>query len=308
MSSSIVTERIGLERDLQGASRPKEARVRGRAVRRSTDVSASPQLCGAVRKLRSGKILPYAPSAPIASKKAKVKKAVPAAMPVENKVKEKRPDLTVGIAIVHAVEDGQACPIVIKKAGYALQEECYIALLPPAPGSNVHTKLGHIAFSWLRNLPTGSYGSETCKGAIYESYGVDASASKLNKIFVTHIENTQMRDAGRKYKGVGTALMQAAVEWGLAHGCEGRTSLLAINNSHGFYYKLGMRSHIDDTEEHDRVIADELTAAKAEKREPNTAQKLREMQHARHAQAIDMYLPQEAIGQMKERIAKQPIF
>lgn len=294
--------------ELQLASSPHRVQWNGRTLA-NREFSSCLKLRAADRKLRSGTILPqlFSSEAPQLKKK-RAKKEAPA--PAVNQTQSQRsaPDLSVGIAFVYSQEEGKPVPIVIRKAEYALQEECYVALLPEDASSGRFTQLGHITFSHLRMLSSGVYGSETCKGPAYESYGQDARIGKLNKIFITHIERTNANETREKYKGVGTALMQAAVEWGVAHGCEGRAALLAINNSHGFYYKLGMRAHYNHIPTHDAAIANELEQAQRENRKPDTATALRGMDGVGYAQGIDMHFPQEAIDQMCRKIAKHAIF
>lgn len=260
---------------------------RGRVAKKA-DFSARQKLRSEDRKLRSGRIISYLPPAVIPSIKPKTKKALiaPAVVhPPENNARD-----YIGFATVYSKADGSAHQIGIRKAAYLPSEECYSASLLSSGKS-----LGYIAFRWLRVLPNGSYGSKDgASWGVDDGYGFDEKIAKLNRIYVT------MLNGSDAYKGVGSALMQAATEWGNDHECEGRISLLATNNSHGFYYKLGMRCHKFHAAEHDASIAAELERAKNENRGPNT--------EALRLQSVTMYAPQEAIQKMHARIVQNPIF
>lgn len=72
--------------------------------------------------------------------------------------------------------------------------------------------------------------------------------SELGSITTEHLksENTlfihNLRAYPLGYKGVGSALMQAAMEFSYKNGCEGNISLDAMGDSHEFYHKIGLRA------------------------------------------------------------------
>ncbi len=156
--------------------------------------------------------------------------------------------------------------------------------------------LGNIQIRFLRVLPSGEYGSKTLNvpahwdwGGI-AAYGNENAVAKANRIFVDTINATHKS----QYKGIGTVLMQAAMEYGLRKNCEGRIQLDAVGSSHGFYYKLGLRSTF---EYHNEAIADELMKATKENRAPNTL----------HLRSFWMHLPSTEIPQWLSKIEEHPI-
>ncbi len=61
---------------------------------------------------------------------------------------------------------------------------------------------------------------------------------KIDKICIESLQSFQKN----LYKGVGTALMNNVLDYSFKNNYEGRIFLEAARNSHGFYYKLGMRT------------------------------------------------------------------
>jgi hypothetical protein len=101
-----------------------------------------------------------------------------------------------------------------------------------------------------------------------------------------------------KYRGVGTLLMQAAIEYGIAHGAEGRVSLHLTGTALGFYKRLGMVNGANDVV-FDRKIEEESEQAARDHREPKDLL---------DGDAMAMYLPREAISSWRRIIQEQPVF
>ena len=113
-------------------------------------------------------------------------------------------------------------------------------------------EVGYITFYVLKNLPDGSYGGESfgrplTERDVYLHYGSEETSKRTNKIFVEHL-NSYITP---QFKGIGKALIQSAIEYGYRDGCEGRIFLDAVDNSHAFYWKIGMRTK-------DRVLDAEI--------------------------------------------------
>lgn len=102
----------------------------------------------------------------------------------------------------------------------------------------------------------------------------------------------------KSYKGIGTALMQIAIEKSFKYGFEGRLMLDAARNSHGFHYLMGLRTFPLYFSERDEIIKDELEKAKKENREPITS----------ILGSFYMYLPIETIEtKWKKQIQEKPL-
>lgn len=154
------------------------------------------------------------------------------------------------------------------------------------------TELGSILLDWIRVRDNGIFGSEYYSYSIIgtlKTYGPDRNTSKWSKIYVVRVDNFV---PDQNIKGIGTALMQAAVEYSFFKGCNGRLQLDAVRTSHIFHYKFGMRT---GNSEVDNGIV-ELSA------------RLQGKKPRRDFGCHDMHLPEAAQLLWKERIRKQPIF
>jgi len=94
--------------------------------------------------------------------------------------------------------------------------------------------------------------------------------------------------------GIGTCLIQRAIEESFKRGYEGRVGVSAFFNSHGFYYKLGFRSQEPLINE---AVVEALQRSKVIGK-PSDTLCLGE---------VDMFLPREAIDQWKQKIMGAPI-
>jgi len=97
------------------------------------------------------------------------------------------------------------------------------------------------------------------------------------------------------YRGVGTLLMQAAMEYGIRYGTGGRVALHSEGSALGFYYKLGMRSL---SKKFNAQIEKELEQAKRENRAPADIT---------DNDAMLMYLPEEAMAVWTAKIRQSPV-
>lgn len=147
-------------------------------------------------------------------------------------------------------------------------------------------EIAHVTFERFRCKKDGSYSSERTKNAnpIFLRY---EKKLKVSQIFVDLIESPH-NDA---YKGVGTALMQAAMEYGHSKRCKGRVALAACWSSHVFYYKLGMRAKFS---EQDKRIAELAT----QPNKPDSSGLL----------SAHMYMPKQGRLEWKRKIEAHPIF
>lgn len=98
-------------------------------------------------------------------------------------------------------------------------------------------RIGFITIDWLR-VENGKCKSFICK-AENDSSEYPGVEGKINRICILNM----MADR-EEYKGLGTALMQVAMEYGIEKGCEGRAQLDAVRDSHVFHYKMGFRSQL----------------------------------------------------------------
>jgi hypothetical protein len=152
---------------------------------------------------------------------------------------------------------------------------------------NKEIKLGYSRITYYEECDRGVVGAYNKYDLIANSfYRKDLDLEeKLSMIFVEALESSYHN----QYKGVGTALMQASMEYGYGKGCAGRLGLDASWDSHGFYYKLGMRTLFPPL---DKRIAQSLS--KGEK--------------TYNLGLCSMYLPQAGIEFWKSRIQHRPIF
>ncbi|MBA3237282.1 MAG: GNAT family N-acetyltransferase [Parachlamydiaceae bacterium] len=157
-------------------------------------------------------------------------------------------------------------------------------------------KLGDMTISHLRILKNGEYGDErrsiTPDDTIsfWRRYGREVQFARADRIFVHLMKAGQ----NNQYKGIGTNLIQTAIEYGFRNNCEGRLQLDACWNSHGFYYKMGLRSHLRSN---DQEIAMELENAQNENRKSNTEE----------LGSVYMYLPSAEIPNWSRKIKENPV-
>lgn len=151
-----------------------------------------------------------------------------------------------------------------------------------------HETLGTMVIDWYRTLPNGNFGSDNNPGV--DSWYSDRyylkgrDKQRLNTILIESI-NTSFGT----HKGVGTALIQAAMEYGFSKGCEGRLVTNAVRNAPPFYYKLGMRC----------LKANDNTKIKRDIKKPRALTDL---------SSFYMWMTPLKIEEMKERIRNKPIF
>ncbi|MDR3623729.1 MAG: GNAT family N-acetyltransferase [Chlamydiales bacterium] len=188
-----------------------------------------------------------------------------------------------GIACIYSKKENEEIPVTIvrKDLNYGvIKFEAHL-------GKEL---LGHIKVDWIRILAGRGYGSKNYSNLSdfddYYGYG-RKNIGEVDKIIVEELFSLQKQ----KYKGIGTALMQAAMEYGYANHCEGRLLLEASWKSHGFYYKLGMRTRSSDI---DAKIASQLE---------ESFDKL----NKDHGSCV-MYMPKKARQNWVEKIRAKPIF
>ena len=154
-------------------------------------------------------------------------------------------------------------------------------------------ELGFITLYWFRTLEDGTYGSEYFPYPLTEahkfySYGGEKTPTNPNKILIESLHSHM----GNQYSGIGRSLVQAAIEYSYAKGCDGRIFEEAVRNSPGFYYKLGMRTSSPET---DAKIAQKLLESEGLRLTKNLGSHM-------------MYLYSEERSKWKDKIKTSPIF
>jgi GNAT superfamily N-acetyltransferase len=102
---------------------------------------------------------------------------------------------------------------------------------------------GYAFISLVRNRKDGTFGDETnpvipAWSAKYYYGPRTAGRTRVNQIFIENIASSQ----NKHYKGIGSALMQAVMEYGYAKKCGGRIALSALSKATGFYDKLHLQT------------------------------------------------------------------
>lgn len=197
----------------------------------------------------------------------------------------------VGVATIHSKED--TFPLTLKIIEEAPRFKMRIFSAYTLIEGEGYALVGELKTTWLRTLPNGKFGSEK-EGPIYGAYANYGSAEKTNKVSKIYLKLLHSFE-NEIYTGIGTALMQVAIETSFYLGCEGRLILDAVFNSHPFWYKMGMRSLYDS--EKDELVLHEIAQGKKERRAPRTDE----------LNVTSLYLPPEAIALWKQRIDKAPV-
>lgn len=131
------------------------------------------------------------------------------------------------------------------------------------------------------------------------SYDVYVRQTKVGSIELTEKKKglyIEQMDSFKKdkYKGVGTAMHQLAVETSLLQGLKGKVSLYSLREAVGFHYKCGFRT--GDTET-DRLIHQAIQEAK----DNNSPEDVR------WGRSVNMHLPPKNIARWKKIIRELPI-
>ncbi len=142
----------------------------------------------------------------------------------------------IGSAVVQSRPGNHPVDIKIQKIkNLSNRLTIFNALLPE---QNKYICIGKVTFSiQIKNEHS------TTQNAVYE---------KMNKIYIERLISYHRTS----FKGIGTALMQSVIEYSFHKNFEGRLFLEAIQSSHLFYYKLGMRS--PDPEINRRILDHEM--------------------------------------------------
>ncbi len=153
--------------------------------------------------------------------------------------------------------------------------------------------LGYLQTEWVRTSNEGNLFSEVRRCipsfSSLSDYGDEACLGEAppSKIYVAYMKTVSAKQC---YRGIGSALMQAAMEYSYFRGCEGRILLDAAWSSHGFYYKLGMRTSSCDPDI-DKAIEERIESGATD-------------DFGSHY----MYLQRAAREEWKTKILKEPIF
>ena len=201
-------------------------------------------------------------------------------------------DTVVGETNVEDKKTNKLLNVLIKRDNSYKPGERYRAYL-----LNSETCLGQIALVLLSKSGSALFSknprlSKIEYGRIY--YG---KQKLISKIFVNYIDSLK----NDKYRLVGTRLMQVAMEISYIKKCNGCVQCMAIDNSHGFYYKLGMRVQGGLSKKINSLIKKELENAKKENRKANTNR------FFYNNSRTYMYLPKVAIDKWKKVIKFRPI-
>ena len=106
--------------------------------------------------------------------------------------------------------------------------------------------------------------------------------------------DTMFSTQKEKYKGVGTKLLQLAMEQGWAQGCEGALALSASWSSHAFHYLQGLRA--SDAEKNKKI-------AEIVRQNQSTGK----IQDTSELMGVGMHLTHKAINEWKKRIRENPL-
>ncbi|OGI01002.1 MAG: hypothetical protein A2Y25_07810 [Candidatus Melainabacteria bacterium GWF2_37_15] len=101
----------------------------------------------------------------------------------------------------------------------------------------------------------------------------------------------------RKYKGIGTKLIQLAVEESIRRGYEGRVKLESVYAALAFYYKCGFRPLGENADKLSQQLESIIAAAKKSGIKPDT----------KGLPSVEMHIPDEQLIKIKEQIKKSPI-
>jgi hypothetical protein len=163
----------------------------------------------------------------------------------------------IGYANIINIQSKTAETICLKKIRVADGYKCFVAY------ANNGTQLGEVLFRWLRKMPDGSIGNE--QGIFLPDHPIVKMYSQNTQIFIDNLQSPYRNC----YKGVGKALIQSVIEYSYHKACGGRISLEAAYASHGFYYKMGMRTRdpaVDGT-----IAANVKKIAKGDRSSLNTS-------------------------------------
>jgi hypothetical protein len=188
-----------------------------------------------------------------------------------------------GSATVRNISTGEQIPIKIIKEDYSLGEFSFKAITKSGE------ELGFVHCDWYRTKENGVYGSEDYpEVTIHDQFFKYGNSEKTNHIVIKTIDSCSQKI----FKGVGSALLQSVIEYGYSFGCEGRVQLDAVLNSHGFYYKMGMRTGLKEIDE----IIEEHTKSLQVGEVPG------------ELRPEIMHMPQKGIDRWSEQIDANPIF
>lgn len=136
----------------------------------------------------------------------------------------------IGYANIINMQSNMPEKICLKKITVADGYKCFVAY------GKDGTQLGEVLFRWLKKMPDGSIGNE--QGIFLPEHPIVKMYSQNTQIFIDNLKSPYRNC----YRGIGKALMQTVIEYSYYKACGGRISLEAAYASHGFYYKMGMRT------------------------------------------------------------------
>lgn len=145
----------------------------------------------------------------------------------------------VGHAKVRDLTTNEDLPVSIVSRVMSYGIEKFEARLIDKNGETTKKILGFVKLGICRLDPKSNTNYFPDGSSIIDhtlSWTVYAPYGPADKVYIEYIGSS----ANTSYKGIGTILMQAAMERGYQFNCKGRIVLDACWNSHGFYNKLGM--------------------------------------------------------------------
>lgn len=120
-------------------------------------------------------------------------------------------------------------------------------------------EIGFMNIDWFRVKKDGKFGSErygdedsTNSNSYKELYEYAGKEHKISKIYIDVLRNqfknvhNVKTESSEKIKGIGSILMQIAIEKAYLKMCDGRIFLKSSKSAIGFYYKLGFRSYSEE--------------------------------------------------------------
>ena len=145
----------------------------------------------------------------------------------------------------------------------------------------------NLSFEDGLEMKKGTYTEESEFWSMFNYYPIDGKSRGIfqeNYVFVENMETDNVA-----FKGIGSALLQIAIELAQKPKYQGRVKLMAVRNSHVFYHKMSFKSYEHDFNK--KIL--ELVKNPPKEYEDSGA--------------TFMYLDKEAIALWKEKTKSHPI-
>ena len=165
-------------------------------------------------------------------------------------------------------------------------------------------KLGEISFFRIKptdDLKNEKVYSEQHRKELNNHHPVAGySGENNNNKAVSKIYISLMESYNKQYAGIGTSLMQAAIETSFHTQCAGRVSLSAAWSSHIFHYKMHLRA-ASGNKRRDKMDNNELKSLAKEQDKNKSRVRTDDFG------SIEMCLPERSIKKWNQVITKSPV-